>query len=168
MDELDSEAEPKAGAPEAPVAEAETAVSADEEDEFLSPDAIPSDLDDAMSWLEDLAAEESAPVEPLPTVADVLDEGLTDLFEVEEEQPVPEIEEVGEIEPEVDLDFLEEELFSLIEEEEVLEDVSMDLSGALIDDNTEDAVLEAIAAAAAAEATKEQFNAPVIEIEEEA
>ena len=45
---------------------------------FEEPTAdIPSDLDDAMSWLEDLAAEESAPVEPLPTVAEVLDEGLS-------------------------------------------------------------------------------------------
>jgi DNA-directed RNA polymerase subunit beta' len=54
---------------------------------------------------------------------------------------------------------------SLIEEEEVLEDVSMDLSGALIDDNTDDAVLEAIAAAAAADAAKEQLASP--EVEEE-
>ncbi len=42
----------------------------------------------------------------------------------------------------------------------------MDLSGALIDDNTDDAVLEAIAAAAAAEAAREQLDAP--EAEEEA
>ena len=54
---------------------------------------------------------------------------------------------------------------SLVEDEELLEE-SMDLSGALIDDNTEDAVLEAIAAAAAAEASKEQLDAP--EAEEEA
>ena len=54
---------------------------------------------------------------------------------------------------------------ALIVEEEVLEDVAMDLSGALIDDNTDDAVLEAIAAAAAAEATREQLDAP--EVEEE-
>ncbi len=55
---------------------------------------------------------------------------------------------------------------SLVEDEELLEETSMDLSGALIDDNTDDAVLEAIAAAAAAEAAKEQLEAP--EAEEEA
>lgn len=55
---------------------------------------------------------------------------------------------------------------SLVEDEELLEEASMDLSGALIDDNTDDAVLEAIAAAAAAEAAKEQLDAP--EAEEEA
>ena len=54
---------------------------------------------------------------------------------------------------------------SLVEDEELLEE-SLDLSGALIDDNTDDAVLEAIAAAAAAEAAKEQLEAP--ETEEEA
>jgi DNA-directed RNA polymerase subunit beta' len=48
---------------------------------------------------------------------------------------------------------------SLVEDEELLEE-AMDLSGALIDDNTDDAVLEAIAAAAAAEAAKEQLDAP--------
>jgi DNA-directed RNA polymerase subunit beta' len=44
---------------------------------------------------------------------------------------------------------------------ELLED-AVDLSGALIDDNTDDAVLEAIAAAAAAEAAKEQIDIPEV------
>ncbi|MCA9953233.1 MAG: DNA-directed RNA polymerase subunit beta' [Anaerolineales bacterium] len=47
----------------------------------------------------------------------------------------------------------------LDEMDEVLED-PIDYSGALIDDNTEDAVLEAIAAAAAAEATREHMELP--------
>ncbi len=52
-----------------------------------------------------------------------------------------------------------------VEDEVMLED-AVDFSGALIDDNTEDAVLEAIAAAAAAEATREQMDFP--ETDEEA
>ncbi|MCA9957191.1 MAG: hypothetical protein KC434_20825, partial [Anaerolineales bacterium] len=53
----------------------------------------------------------------------------------------------------------------MVEDEEYLED-GVDLSGTLIDDNTDDAVLEAIAQAAAAEATKEQLEAPESEDEE--
>jgi DNA-directed RNA polymerase subunit beta' len=44
------------------------------------------------------------------------------------------------------------------EDDELLDD-SVDFSGALIDDNTDDAVLEAIAQAAAADATKEHLDA---------
>ncbi len=125
MDELDGaseeDGEPAVPTPAAPEVESETAVS-DEED-ILPPDAIPSDLDDAMSWLEDLAAEESAPVEPLPTVADVLDEGLPDVFEVEDDQPVLEIEEADETESESDLDFLEEELFGQFTDEQPITEI---------------------------------------------
>lgn len=46
---------------------------------------------------------------------------------------------------------------SFVEEEDLLED-AIDYSGTLIDDNTDDAVLEAIAQAAAAEATREQLD----------
>ena len=59
----------------------------------------------------------------------------------------------------------EELAASLVEDEEVLEE-PVGFSGALIDDNTDDAVLEAIAAAAAAEATKEQLEMP--DVDEEA
>ena len=107
--------------------EMETAVS-DEDDDYALPDDIPSDLDDAMSWLEDLAAEESAPVQPLPTVADVLDEGLSDLFESDEsaDEPAEPILEIDEPETKSDLDFLEEELFGQVEDEaeNVLDDLS--------------------------------------------
>lgn len=71
--------------------EAETAVESEELDEILDADLIPdvpSDLDDAMSWLEELAAEETAPVEPLPTVADVIDDELMQLDADEEEEDV--------------------------------------------------------------------------------
>ncbi len=44
--------------------------------------AFPDDLDDAMSWLEDLAAEPDAPVEELPTAAYAID--LDNLFAAEE------------------------------------------------------------------------------------
>ncbi|MBK8906116.1 MAG: DNA-directed RNA polymerase subunit beta' [Anaerolineaceae bacterium] len=53
----------------------------------------------------------------------------------------------------------------LDEIEEVLEE-PVDYSGALIDDNTDDAVLEAIAAAAAAEATREHMELPDTDEEE--
>jgi hypothetical protein len=43
----------------------------------------------------------------------------------------------------------------------------VDYSGALIDDNTDDAVLEAIAAAAALEATREHMELPDLDDEDE-
>lgn len=54
----------------------------------------------------------------------------------------------------------------LDEVEEVLEE-PVDYSGALIDDNTEDAVLEAIAAAAAMEATREHMELPDLDEDED-
>ncbi len=41
---------------------------------------FPDDLDDAMSWLEELAGEPDAPVEELPTVAQDMDMDFDDLF----------------------------------------------------------------------------------------
>ncbi len=75
-------------------------IFADEVDVFSSPEAaaseidlpadeivpeltdFPDDLDDAMSWLEDLAAEPDAPVEELPTAAYAID--LDNLFAAED------------------------------------------------------------------------------------
>ncbi len=55
----------------------ETAVpDASELDTELSFDDTPADLDDAMGWLEDLAAEQDTPLEDLPTIAGVVDEAL--------------------------------------------------------------------------------------------
>jgi tetratricopeptide (TPR) repeat protein len=65
-----------------------------------------------------LAAEESAPVQPLPTVADVLDEGLTDLFDGEDQEDESiEPADLEEADMVSDLGFLEEELFGQIEDE---------------------------------------------------
>ena len=55
-----------------------------------------------------------------------------------------------------------EELEAPVEDEEVLED-AVSFSGALIDDNTDDAILEAIAAAAAAEAARDQLEMPAVD-----
>ncbi|MCC6601732.1 MAG: DNA-directed RNA polymerase subunit beta' [Anaerolineae bacterium] len=54
----------------------------------------------------------------------------------------------------------------LDEVEEILEE-PVDYSGALIDDNTDDAVLEAIAAAAALEATREHMELPDLDLDED-
>lgn len=55
----------------------ETAVpDAIELDAEPSIEDIPADLDDAMGWLEDLAAEQDTPLEDMPTIAGVVDEGF--------------------------------------------------------------------------------------------
>ncbi len=55
----------------------ETAVSdAIELDAEPSIEDTPADLDDAMGWLEDLAAEQDTPLEDMPTIAGVVDEGF--------------------------------------------------------------------------------------------
>ena len=46
---------------------------AEEEDTVVE---VPEDLDDAMAWLEELAAQQGAPVEELPTVANVLERDM--------------------------------------------------------------------------------------------
>lgn len=83
LDWLDSDA-PPAKVEESPVEELPSEKEPVEEDG----DTVdtPGDLDDAMSWLEDLAAEQEKPIEPLPTVAEVLDsdDAWTDLDEDEE------------------------------------------------------------------------------------
>jgi tetratricopeptide (TPR) repeat protein len=62
---------------------------------------VPEDLDEAMAWLEQLAAQQGAPVEELPSVAAVEQEAEA---EVEES---PEVPEVGEVEPEPNLEWME-------------------------------------------------------------
>ena len=49
---------------------------------------------------------------------------------------------------------------SAAEDEELLEETAVDFSGALIDDNTDDSILEAIAAAVAAETGNEPLDLP--------
>ena len=69
LDWLDS-GEDEDGNPEESAVEQVEDGYLDEEDSQDTPD----NLDDAMSWLEDLAAEQEKPIEPLPTVAEVLDD----------------------------------------------------------------------------------------------
>ncbi len=64
-------------------------------------DDTPADLDDAMGWLEDLAAEQDSPLEDLPTIAGVVDEAI--FAEPESETPPPP-------EPEAPVDELTEAL----------------------------------------------------------
>lgn len=53
-----------------------------------------------------------------------------------------------------------------VEDDELLEETAVDFSGALIDDNTDDSILEAIAAAVAAETGNEQLDLPEADGEE--
>ena len=52
---------------------------------------IPEDLDDAMGWLEELAAKQGAPLEELPTIAAVVDETLDAPVELEPDAAMPEL-----------------------------------------------------------------------------
>jgi tetratricopeptide (TPR) repeat protein len=63
--------------PDASELDAELAFDESFDDPFdESFDDLPADLDDAMGWLEDLAAEQNTPLEDLPTIAGVVDEAL--------------------------------------------------------------------------------------------
>ena len=69
-----------------------------EEDYFIEEEDsqdTPANLDDAMSWLEDLAAEQQQPIEPLPTVAEVLDDDDSDILNalIDDESPVENVVE---------------------------------------------------------------------------
>jgi DNA-directed RNA polymerase subunit beta' len=61
-----------------------------------------------------------------------------------------------------DVHYKPEELEAPQEDDAAALEESIDFSGALIDDNTDDAILEAIAAAAAAEAASEQLETPEV------
>ncbi len=50
---------------------------------------MPEDLDDAMNWLEELAAKQGAPLEELPSIAEVVDESLPAELELAETMPEP-------------------------------------------------------------------------------
>ena len=59
-------------------------------------DDVPDDLDDAMSWLEELAAKQGAPLEELPSIAHVVDETPSVEPELQvEEAPTDEAEVVS-------------------------------------------------------------------------
>lgn len=73
----------------------------DEAEPIAEADGIPSDLDDAMSWLDEMVIEEDTPIEPLPTIAEVLDEDIA----VEPEKMVI-AEETTDLEDDFSLDDL--------------------------------------------------------------
>ena len=81
--------------PDEPAAEIEEAepeeVEAEDVDEgvVIEPDSAPEDWDDAMSWLEELAAQQDEPVEELPSVAEtMLDEELDTAEELRAAKPM--------------------------------------------------------------------------------
>lgn len=130
---------------------------------------IPADLDDAMSWLEDLAAEQDTPIEPLPTVADVLgeEEGAPsqDGEDVTPEREEPVAEEAAAPEPEESLDEAMAELDdtlswldNLSEEAGALDEASADFVFGDADETEEAA---ATAPKAAASETADEAEADV-------
>lgn len=56
-------------------------VDTPEAEEEIELDSTPSDLDDAMSWLDDMVVEEETPIESLPTVAEILDDEINAVSE---------------------------------------------------------------------------------------
>ena len=121
--------------------DAEAAVDAfegDDEEEFEEEEEedglydVPADLDDAMSWLDDLVADDDEPIDPLPTVAEVIDEPVLSEPDFFEEQETAETEdEAGQIE------------FGTTEaEEDVATETEMVADDASTDSELEDALAE--------------------------
>ncbi|MAT96547.1 MAG: hypothetical protein CL608_05335 [Anaerolineaceae bacterium] len=126
--------------PDEPEAEAEVEeeapVEMEVEEERVEADGTAEDWDDAMSWLEELAAQQDEPVGELPSVAEtMLDEELdtpADEMQVEEFETETELEDGGldwltELTEEVELDTADEadelELPQMAAEEEEGEDL---------------------------------------------
>lgn len=132
QEEADTAVSPTAALAES-IAEDDLFEGEDEEEDFL---AVPADLDDAMSWLEDLAAEQDTPIEPLPTVADVLDdepEAVETLAEMDLSEPAAADETAAEApsttafdEAMTDLDDTLSWLDDLTEEAGALDEASLD------------------------------------------
>ena len=88
-----------------------------EEAEAEEPDGTPEDWDDAMSWLEELAAQQDEPVEELPSVAEtMLAEELDSASELEIEAAVPMAEDNAQPELPETLGVAEDEIIPELDE----------------------------------------------------
>lgn len=145
-----ADAQPFPDMAEEPIAEAETAASSFAQDaERLEPaDESIEDLDDAMSWLEELAADPDAPVEELPTVAEDID--LDAMFATEfEPDPLADLSDES-----VQTESIAEIFVADTENDSWLEGLALgddDLAPDFLSEDTEDIDIDAMFALVAAD-----------------